>query len=209
LIFWERQSEKKINAIRSKIAYEMHQDIGNDLNALVFKIKNWQSKNDYPINKEYINLEKGTIGIVSKVNDIVWSLDSEKNDLHSLQNHLVAYAQDTLSNSNLGLIIAPVIQIPKRKLDSITKKNIYLLYKEAINNIVKHAEALSVNIKFKYKNRKLTIHIMDDGKGFDFEKINKGNGLDSMNNRISILNGKLQIMPNHPKGTIIKFEIKI
>jgi signal transduction histidine kinase len=50
---------------------------------------------------------------------------------------------------------------------------------------------------------------MDDGKGFDFEKINKGNGLDSMNNRISILNGKLQIMPNHPKGTIIKFEIKI
>lgn len=209
LFIWKRESEKKINTIRSKIAYEMHQDIGNDLNALLFKIKNWQFKNGNIQNVEYQQLEKSTIKVIGKVNDIVWSLDAEKNNLHSLQNHLIRYAEDTLSNSNLQYSIEQVEQIPKRKLDLITKKNIYLLFKEVINNIVKHAEASHVKIQIKYQSRKLSVCIADNGKGFDLNKINKGNGLDSMNQRINQLNGKIEFLPNLPKGSLVKFELKV
>jgi signal transduction histidine kinase len=209
LFIWKRESEKKINTIRSKIAYEMHQDIGNDLNALLFKIKNWQFKNGNIQNVEYQQLEKSTIKVIGKVNDIVWSLDAEKNNLHSLQNYLIRYAEDTLSNSNLQYSIEQVELIPKRKLDLITKKNIYLLFKEVINNIVKHAEASHVKIQIKYQSRKLSVCIADNGKGFDLNKINKGNGLDSMNQRINQLNGKIEILPNLPKGSLVKFELKV
>lgn len=209
LIIWKKESKKKINTIRSQIAYEMHQDIGNDLNALLFKIKNWQFKNGNIQNVEYQQLEKSTIKVIGKVNDIVWSLDAEKNNLHSLQNHLIRYAEDTLSNSNLQYSIEQVEQIPKRKLDLITKKNIYLLFKEVINNIVKHAEASHVKIQIKYQSRQLSVCIADNGKGFDLNKINKGNGLDSMNQRINQLNGKIEILPNLPKGSLVKFELKV
>ena len=187
----------------------MHQDIGNDLNALVFKIKNWHLKNGNQFNDEYNQLEKSAIQVISKVNDIVWSLNAQENNLFSLQNYLITYAEETFSSTNIEYAIIPVEKLPKRKMLIDTKKNIYLLYKEAINNILKHANASHVNIKFSFKRRIFGIEIADDGKGFDFDKIIKGNGLDSMKNRIEQLHGKIAFLKNNPKGTIVKFEIKV
>jgi signal transduction histidine kinase len=55
----------------------------------------------------------------------------------------------------------------------------------------------------------LKITIADDGKGFDLNKVIKGNGLDSMQNRIKQVNGKIEFIPNQPQGTIVIFELKI
>jgi signal transduction histidine kinase len=99
--------------------------------------------------------------------------------------------------------------MPSKAIELEIKKNIYLLYKEAINNVVKHANASQVSIQFKYKFKKLKITIADDGKGFDLNKITKGNGLDSMQNRIKQVNGKIEFIPNQPQGTIVIFELKI
>ena len=200
---------QKLNEVRNKIAYEMHQDIGNDLNALVYKIKNWHAKNGNGANEEFAQLERSTIQVITKVNDIVWSLNSEKNNLKALQNHLINYAEETLANANLVFTINAVKNMPSRLLELETKKHIYLVFKEAINNIVKHAHATEVDIEFKYHLRKLQISIADNGKGFDVDKIMKGNGLDSMHHRIKQLNGKIEFTQNIPKGTIVKFELKV
>jgi signal transduction histidine kinase len=200
---------QKLNEVRNKIAYEMHQDIGNDLNALVYKIKNWHAKNGNVANEEFAQLERSTIQVITKVNDIVWSLNSEKNNLKALQNHLINYAEETLANANLVFTINAVKNMPSRLLELETKKHIYLVFKEAINNIVKHAHATEVDIEFKYHLRKLHISIADNGKGFDVDKIMKGNGLDSMHHRIKQLNGKIEFTQNIPKGTIVKFELKV
>ena len=84
----QRESKRKLNNVRTTIAYEMHQDIGNDLNALVYKIKNWHIKNGNIESEEYKQLEQSTVQVIAKVNDIVWSLNAEKNNLKALQNHL-------------------------------------------------------------------------------------------------------------------------
>jgi signal transduction histidine kinase len=200
---------QKLNEVRNKIAYEMHQDIGNDLNALVYKIKNWHAKNGNVANEEFAQLERSTIQVITKVNDIVWSLNSEKNNLKALQNHLINYAEETLANANLVYTINAVKNMPSRLLELETKKHIYLVFKEAINNIVKHAHATEVDIEFKYHLRKFQMSIADNGIGFDVDKIMKGNGLDSMHHRIKQLNGKIEFIQNQPKGTIVKFELKV
>lgn len=205
----KKNSEKKINLARTKIAYEMHQDIGNDLNALVFKIKNWHLKNGNQPSEEYRQLEKSAIQVIAKVNDIVWSLNAQENNLFSLQNYLIAYAEETFASTTIEYNIIPIEKLIKRKLQSEVKKNIYLIYKEAINNILKHAHASQVTIKFEYKSSIFGIEIADNGKGFDVDQIIKGNGLDSMNKRISQLHGKIAFIKNNPEGTIIKFEIKV
>lgn len=205
----QRESKQKLNDVRTKIAYEMHQDIGNDLNALVFKIKNWHLKNGNMASPEFAQLQQSTSLVINKVNDIVWSLNAEKNNLKALQNHLIAYAESTIANANMTCLIKAVDHIPEKAIELEIKKNIYLIFKESINNIVKHAQANQVSIQFKYTRRKFQITIVDDGKGFDFGNTIKGNGLDSMQNRIKLLNGKIDILPNHPKGTIVKFEMKV
>lgn len=206
---WNSESEHQINETRMQIAYQMHQDIGNDLNALVFKIKSWHHKNGKPNHSEYQQLEKSAIQAVNKVNDIVWSLQSEKNNLKSLVEHIVSYSNETLHNSNIAFKIRHLEKLPEKQLNIETKKNIYLLHKEAINNIVKHAQASEVEFKMVYKNKNLRVEIIDNGKGFKMNEIIKGNGLESMQQRISVLKGKIEFIENIPKGNIVKFEIKI
>lgn len=205
----KKTSSKKLSEVRNKIAYEMHQDIGNDLNALVYKIKNWHAKNGNKPNDEFIQLEKSTIQVIAKVNDIVWSLNSEKNNLIALQNHLVNYAEETFTLANLTCSLNTANNLPKNSIELEIRKNIYLLFKEAINNVIKHANASHVEIQIKYQFRKLQISIIDNGKGFDSNSVIKGNGLDNMQNRIKKLNGKIEFKQNQPKGTIIKFEMKV
>jgi signal transduction histidine kinase len=205
----KERNKQKLNEIRTKIAYEMHQDIGNDLNALVYKIKNWHAKNGHVNSEEFKQLENTTVQVIVKVNDIVWSLNSEKNNLKELQIYLVNYAEQTLANAHLACTINAVSNMPTSNIELEVKKNIYLLFKEAINNVVKHAQASQVQIQFKYHLRKLQISIADNGKGFDADLIIKGNGLDSMHHRIKQLNGKIEIIQNQPKGTIVKFELKV
>lgn len=204
-----QNSELKLNEVRNQIAYEMHQDIGNDLNALLFKLKSWHLKNGNQYNKEFEQVEKSTIGILAKVNDIVWSLNTEKNNLNSLQEHFIAYAEETLLNAQIDTEIIPAEKLPRKRINLDTKKNIFLLYKEAINNVIKHANTQKAVISFTYKYGKFKIQIADYGKGFDINAIVKGNGLDSMQNRIKLLKGKLSYHKNLPSGTVVMIEIKI
>lgn len=204
-----KNSELKLNAVRNQIAYEMHQDIGNDLNALLFKLKSWHIKNGGRNNREFEQIEKSTIGILTKVNDIVWSLNNEKNNLSYLQEHFIGYAEETLSNAKINTEITSVEKLPHKKMSIEIKKNLFLLFKEAINNVIKHANTEKVLITFTYKLGKFKIKIVDFGKGFDLNSIIKGNGIDSMQNRIKFLNGNLSFQKNIPHGTIVIIEIKI
>ncbi|HRG59870.1 MAG TPA: hypothetical protein PK323_13015 [Bacteroidia bacterium] len=204
-----KNSELKLNAVRNQIAYEMHQDIGNDLNALLFKLKSWHIKNGGRNNREFEQVEKSTIGILTKVNDIVWSLNNEKNNLSYLQEHFIGYADETLTNAQINTEIFSAEKLPLKKISLDIKKNLFLLYKEAINNIIKHANTENVIITFAYKRSKFKIKIVDFGRGFDENSIIKGNGIDSMQSRIKLLKGNLSFQKNIPNGTVVIIEIKI
>ena len=207
--FWRKENEDKLDLVKSKIAYEMHQDIGNDLNALQYKISNWHSKNGSISSPEYDQLQNSSKQIITKVNNIVWSLKTEKTHLPSLIDYLLNYAEDILGTTKMTFNYKITSNIPKLKIDVETKKHIYLLFKEALNNAIKHAQASEINVEISYIKRKLTISIIDNGNGFKLNEINKGNGIDNMENRIKKLNGNLYFLPKLPNGSIVQFELKI
>jgi signal transduction histidine kinase len=208
-ILRKRKQQQKLNEVRTRIAYEMHQDIGNDLTALIYKIRNLDAKNANAGSFEFKQLEQSTYQVITKVNDIVWSLNAEKNNLKDLQNHLLKYAEQTLNNANIKCTLKQAINLPGRRIETETRKNIYLLFKESINNIIKHSKASNVDIILTYKFRKLIVSIADNGKGFDMQKIVKGNGIEGMQYRIKLLKGKVEFLQNQPHGTLIKFEMNI
>lgn len=90
-----------------------------------------------------------------------------------------------------------------------TKRNIFFIYKEALNNIVKHAEAKSVNIKFNIENGYVFLAIKDDGKGFNNELISSGNGLKNIKSRAREINGDLRFESSPGSGTNLELAVNI
>jgi two-component system sensor histidine kinase UhpB len=89
------------------------------------------------------------------------------------------------------------------KLDLEKRRNIFLIFKEALNNAAKYAESRHLDIKLDVEDGKLNLMIKDDGKGFDIETIKKGNGLFNMQQRASIMGGNMVIESFPQMGTSI------
>lgn len=205
---WIKESEEKIQKTKTKIAFEMHQEIGSDLKHMLTKINYWSSKNNAE-NHDLKQLEYSTQKIISKVDEIVWSLKSEKVNLETFSSYIANYAREALANLNIDAEIKINSLLPKKELDDVKKRNLYLIFKEALNNSIKHAKASKLKIEIEYIKGIYQILISDNGIGFNPGEIIKGNGLDSMENRTKVLNGTLEIKHNEPTGTRVKIEIKI
>jgi signal transduction histidine kinase len=101
-------------------------------------------------------------------------------------------------------------KFPDIKLSEETRRNIFLALKESFNNIGKHAWCNKVKIYIEETNREIRIMVLDDGKGFDAERVRPfGNGLVNMQHRIEQIGGKYEITSEKGAGTKTKIEIPV
>jgi signal transduction histidine kinase len=84
------------------------------------------------------------------------------------------------------------------------RKNFYLIFKEAVNNVAKYAGCTDVWISMALKNKRVLLTIKDNGKGFDVAQVNRGNGLLNMKNRAGTLKGDFKITSTPGEGTLIE-----
>jgi signal transduction histidine kinase len=89
------------------------------------------------------------------------------------------------------------------------KRDLFLVFKEAINNIAKYANATLVKIKLSLNNNKLVLYIEDNGEGFDIENADSGNGLNNMRKRAEALNAKFKIASMFNSGTKVTLEMDV
>jgi signal transduction histidine kinase len=87
------------------------------------------------------------------------------------------------------------------------RRDFYLLFKEAINNIYKHAKATHVEISVWLEKKKLQLQIRDDGKGFDTAASTHRNGIKGMRTRVNKLKGHINIWSEPGKGTSIHISL--
>jgi signal transduction histidine kinase len=89
------------------------------------------------------------------------------------------------------------------------KRDLFLVFKEAINNIAKYANATLVKTKLSLNNNKLILYIEDNGEGFDIENADGGNGLNNMQKRAEALNAKFKIASMFNSGTTVTLEMDV
>ena len=94
-------------------------------------------------------------------------------------------------------------------LESKVELMIYRIIQETLNNILKHSQATLVKLNLQYSNDQLEIQVEDNGKGFDFQEITKGDGLSNIQKRASDLNGTAVINSIKNQGTIVNIKIPI
>jgi signal transduction histidine kinase len=93
------------------------------------------------------------------------------------------------------------------KLTLEQRRNLYLIFKEALNNAVKYSQCTQIDLILNLKNRFLKLELIDNGKGFDLENIKRGNGLNNLEKRAKEINGQIDIKSEPGKGTRVNLMV--
>ena len=142
---------------------------------------------------------------------MIWATKPENENLSSLISNIRNYAYTFLENSGIVLTLNLADNLTPYAINSETHRNIYLILKETLSNVVKHSEAKEVKINFiADTNKWFKLEVIDNGKGFNINGFNDRNGLSSLKKRISkIKDGKLELKSEPGVGTSVMIEGKL
>ena len=141
--------------------------------------------------------------MLSRMSDIVWSINTENDSFEHLIDRLRGYALTITSAKNIKLEFYADPGIKMKTPDMEMRKNIYLVAKEAIANAVRHAECTLIQVSLKANRSGIKLTIIDNGKGFNNNVMNGGNGLSNMRKRAEEMNGSFVLDTTLSKGTIV------
>jgi signal transduction histidine kinase len=198
------EKKQAIEKERTRIATDMHDDLGSGLSRIKFLSETMHLKKQtgQPVQDDLGNISRYANEMIDKMGEIVWALNEKNDSLNDLLAYTRSYAAEYLEQSGIPCTLdAPPADMASRFVSGEFRRNVYLTIKEALHNIVKHAKARSVTIRMTV-DKELVIVIEDDGVGFDPAGVRpSGNGLTNMRQRVSDIGGRLQI--DHSDGTVI------
>ncbi|MCB0280271.1 MAG: hypothetical protein KDD94_12255, partial [Calditrichaeota bacterium] len=184
---------QEIREIRGRIARDLHDDIGASLTEVTLMSELAQQLNDKgQLNTVLAKIEDVTRGLVSSLGDLVWSIDTKNESLDSLLLRMKDFASDLLSRRDIGIEYQILGIKSNQKIDHHLKQTVYLIFKEAINNVVKHSTAKNVSVELRDDGKQFNLIIEDDGDGFDLNSEQTGNGLNNMKIRAKRVGGSVE-----------------
>jgi signal transduction histidine kinase len=195
------EKQKTLSKERQRIASEMHDELGGNLTSLIYAAHNLQGKSFQEVHIDKIIKSTGEIS--DSINEIVWALYQEQNTLADWVAFVRERTAEMLENATIKYDFHMPKSIPTIELNNQVKRSFYLVIKEAVNNVIKHAQASQVDIYFNFKNE-IKIVIKDNGIGFlenGTPKPGGGNGLKNMNHRMEEIGGN--ITWKNGKGTTV------
>lgn len=203
----EKEIEKQ--KIRNRIAQDLHDEIGSNLSSI--SLMSELIQNDEKINAEASEkikrIHKVAKDSTQSIRDIVWLTNPSSDSVKDLIAKMQEVADNVLGKFNLNFDYPK--EISDINLPPETKRNLFFIYKETLNNIVKHAEAKNVDIKLQVEKGSILLSIKDDGTGFNALENFGGNGLKNIRSRVNEINADLKFESNPGKGTILELIVNI
>ncbi len=197
---------------RSRIAQDMHDDLGARLTEIMFLSGAAQDSHDSGSETKghVVRIEGAARELVQNLDAIVWAVDPQNDTLNDLALYLHDYADRFLGNIGLHGRFQIQRDLPPRPVSSALRHSLLLVVKEALNNIAKHASCTEVQFKLSLENDRLSIVISDDGQGYSPAMISDfGNGLQNMRERIGNAGGYFEMNSELGKGTRIRLEVPL
>ena len=189
--------------MRGRIANDLHDDLGTKLTNMALEIDTiglrFQDDISQKIQERLKKLARDERLLIEDLRLIVWLVDADYDRMPKSIERMELTADQLLRTHRYTFELTspiPDIAIPMDR-----RKNLFLWFQEALNNIVRHANATYVTISIWYEQEKLHITIEDDGSGFDIQTVRKGQGLKSMQSRIQAMNGIMTIQSKPGEGT--------
>ena len=206
-----------VERVRMRIAADLHDDIGGSLSRISIQsevaCREAAALGEQP-RRRLVEVADSARGLVDALGDIVWSVDPRRDDLVSVCRRIREYADDVFSDSGVRWAYAASGKLESVQLDPQTRRNLFLLLKEAVTNVARHARARSVSLKIELTNHKLRVELQDDGRGFDTTALEPGDlsdhhGIASMRARAEQLGATLTIESSPASGTMLRMQLPI
>ncbi len=211
----ERQRAEQQRALeheRSRVAQDLHDELGaglTEVGILGALVKNPaispEKKSGY-----LDQVTQLTNNLVTALDEIVWAVNPRYDSVSALRGYFSLHAQRLLELSSIRCALDMAADLPDHPLDSKTRHSLFLAYKEALNNLVKHAQATEARLGMRIEHGTLLITIADDGRGLDSKDGSPdGNGLSNMRERLHRLGGQCVIQSGFSQGTTVTFRLPL
>ncbi|WP_374363875.1 tetratricopeptide repeat protein [Cloacibacterium sp.] len=206
------ENQNKLQEQRLSISRDLHDNIGAQLTFIISSLENTKfgiPNLDVAIEKRLEKISDFTRNTIVELRDTIWAMnkaDFTMEDLSSRIFNFVEHAQS--ANHQIQFNFSIDKSLENKSFSSVVGVNLYRTIQEAVNNAMKHADATQIIINTEKLAEGLRIEIKDDGKGFDLNSTDFGNGLLNMNKRIEEINGNFSINSEIGKGTRIRIELE-
>ncbi len=192
----------KLQAVRNRIASDLHDEIGSMLSSISLSSTIIQRKlngSNTEVEKLLEQVSNNTDNMMEALSDIVWAINTRNDHFDNTVNRMRAFAIEILEPSNISIQFHVSEDILNIHLNMQQRKNLYLIFKEAVNNIAKYAQCKNVRIDISREaNRIFVLNIKDDGKGFHLPTPNNEEKSLSGNGSSLFKNHWIQLFQNSP-----------
>lgn len=201
---------KKIEILRNNISTNLHDDIGSTLSSIsILSDMALHGKKDLETKSMLSEIKENSMAMMERMDDIVWSINPKKDSLQDLFVRIKTFAARLFEAKEINYKIEICEEAGIAHVGMTYRQHIYLIMKEAINNMVKYSGCFEALIKINLHNAELTIKISDNGKGFDTSMVALGNGLINMKKRATEIGATIDITSAPGSGTCILLKTKI
>ncbi len=188
------EKQQAVEQERTRIATDMHDDFGASLSRIKFlseKMKLQSAKRE-PLQEDLNKISRYSDEMAEKMGEIVWALNRRYDSSGDLISFCRSYASEYLEDKNIRLVFETGA-FQEKKINGEIRRNMFLVMKEALHNVVKHADATTVHIRMEC-DKKLELVVQDNGKGIDLSGIRRfANGMENMKKRMEEVGGQLLV----------------
>jgi signal transduction histidine kinase len=201
----------QMERVRMRIATDLHDDVGSSLSQIAILAEVLQRRidgGDPRLTQPLAKIAGVSRELVDSMGDIVWAINPRRDRVRDLVQRMRRFAGDTLEARGIELVLRAPAEGTLR-LGADVRRQVYLVFKESVNNSVRHADCSRVEIDLEISARTLTLRLADDGCGYEETDDGDGHGIESMRRRADELGGRLELESTPGSGTVMRLSIPL
>lgn len=196
----------EVQRVKNDISADLHDDIGSRLTTIQFlSALSRDQLNGYTEAHTYLNdIDREVMASSEALDEIVWNIKITDESLEDIVAKMRRYAGEVLENDGIIYQIDARDSFIGKKMNMHKRRELFLVFKELVNNIRKHSQANAVIIRIAARMDMFYLYVEDDGKGFDPLAATGRNGILNIKHRVAKWNGRLVINSKINEGTRIE-----
>ena len=218
------ERQRALERERARIARDIHDDLGASLTRITLLSQSVGSELDNPdqARADVDQIYQTARDLTRAMDEIVWAVNPKHDTLDSLVNYLGRFAQKFMSTAGIRCRLDAPMEFPHTSVTTEIRHNVFLAFKEALNNVIKHAKATEVRVLLELLADRFTLTVADNGCGFKSERdatapaadgeqtrAASGNGLANMQKRLEEIGGHCKVISAPGEGTRVEFSIPL
>jgi signal transduction histidine kinase/ligand-binding sensor domain-containing protein len=201
----------EVERMRTRIATDLHDDVGSSLSliAILSEVVRRELDPGAAASRTLSDIAATSRELVDSLSDIVWAINPHRDRASDLSYKMRRFASDSLTPRNIQLVFEAREPAAPVALGPDVRRQVFLVFKEAVNNLVRHAECTRARVELAVDHATVRLAVEDDGRGFATGPASSGHGLMSMQRRARELWATLAVTSEVGRGTRIALEVPL